>query len=154
MPFTPGTTNSSFTQGYGSSISYAATTYSAGVYSVSGSYTKIAQSMDLQSPEDEVGDIKITNNDSPNNSQEYRPGMLDPGEMDFELIYTPAEHLTLHTICGDGNVYAFKEIFADGSNFVWFGWVKKIGVETKTENEAVKSKVTIRTATKPVFALS
>jgi hypothetical protein len=145
---------STFTPGFGSTISYAATTVSGGVYTVSGTYAKIAQSIDLASPEIEIGDIKLTNNDSPNQSHEYAPGLLEPGEIQFEWIYTPAEQATIYGITGDGNVYSFKETFSDGSNFIWLGWIKKIGVETKTEDNANKGKVTIRCKSKPAFSIS
>ena len=147
------TAYSNYTSGFGSSILMATTTYSGGAFTV-GTYVKVAQSKDLKSPEPEVGDIKITNNDSPNNSKEYRPGMIEPGETEFDWIYFPSQQATLYATLGDGNIYGWKEVFPDGSNCVWLGYIKKIGIETKTEDEAITGKVTIKAINKMVYSAS
>lgn len=135
-----------YTVGYGSILSYA--TLTAGV---AGSYTAIAQTVDLTGPDPEVGDINVTNNDSPANTKEHAPGMIEPGTMDFELIYKKAVTTTLYGMFGDGNVYGFKETYPDGSTWVFQGYLSKFGMETKTEDQAIKNKITIKLTNKPAF---
>jgi hypothetical protein len=139
---------STFTVGYGSKIYMATITMPAGTI---GTYTAIAQTKDLKGPEPEVGDIKITNNDSPNNTKEYAPGMIEPGEMSFEMVYTKTQATTLFAAFGDGNTYSFKELYVDGSTTIFPGFIKKIGIETKTEDEANMAHITIKLTGKPVF---
>jgi hypothetical protein len=122
-------------------------------YSTNGtSYTKIGQSRDVQSPNPEVGEVNLTNNDSPNNTKEYAPGMIEPGELEFELVYKASATTTLYGLLGDGNIYHWAEKFADGSGFTCKGFIKSFGVETATEDEANITKVTIKLTEKPVFA--
>lgn len=138
---------SQFVKGFGSQISYA--TITAGV---AGTYTKVAQTVDLDSPTPEVGDIKITNNDSPNNSHEYAPGLIEPGDMDFEVVYVKTMHETVLNMVGDGNIYSFQETFADSSTCTFTGYWKSAGVTGKTEDSALSGKLKIKLASKPVWA--
>lgn len=131
-----------YTVGFGSAIYYSAD---------GTTYTKIAQSRDLKGPNPEVGDIKLTNNDSPNNTKEYAPGMIEPGEIDFELVYDKAQAATLYAMFGDGLIHFWREVYADGSKWEFKGYIKKFGTETKTEDEANTTTVTIKLTNKPVF---
>jgi hypothetical protein len=142
--------NTAYTAGYKSSIWMAQCTFSGGVYTP-GSYTKIGQTKDIKGPSPEVGEIKLTNNDSPNNTKESAPGMIEPGDISFELYYTPTGYTALYTAFGDGNMYSFKEIFADASGFTSLGYLKKLPVETKTEDEANMVNVEIKLTAKPMF---
>ena len=67
-----------YTVGYGSQIYYGTRGGTPA--------TKVAQTRDIKGPSPEVGDVKLTNNDSPNNTKEYGPGMLEPGEVDWECL--------------------------------------------------------------------
>lgn len=116
-----------------------------------GTYAAIAQTKDLTGPEPEVGKINITNNDSPNNTKETAPGMIAPGDMEFELVYSKAQAATLYGYFGDGNSYAWREVYPDGSKWEFNGFLSKFGSETKTEDEAIMNKVTITIQNKPVF---
>lgn len=106
-------------------------------------YTAIAQTLDLKSPEPDTAKVKITNNDSPGNTQEYVAGLIDPGDSEFETIATPAQMAILYGyFTSRANMY-WKETYPDGSGWKWIGFVSKIGEETKTENEAIHAKVSI-----------
>jgi hypothetical protein len=63
-----------FTLGFGSQI-YVSTD--------GDTYTLIAQSKDINSPSSEVGTVNITNNSSPNFSEEVAAGLYKPGTIDF-----------------------------------------------------------------------
>jgi hypothetical protein len=145
--------NTQYTAGYKSIIEMAPTTVSGGVYTP-GTYVKIGQSKDIKGPSPEVGEIKLTNNDSPLNTKESAPGMIEPGDISFQVIYTPTGFNTLYAAFGDGNIYSFREVFADGSGFTSLGYLKKTPVETKTEDEANVINVEVKLTSKAVFAAS
>lgn len=114
-------------------------------------YVDVAQSVDLSGPSPEVGDINITNNDSPDNCKEYKPGMIEPGELEFELIYTKAQCATLYGKFGDDTVYFWRETYPDGSTWKFQGYIKSFGTEGETEDGALTNSVTIKLTTKPAF---
>src|SRR5436305_133763 len=128
-------------------LGYASQLYSqalAGSGSGSGgSWVKFAATIDLKGPEPEIGDVKITNNDSPNKSHEYKAGggLIEPGTQDFEVVYNKTEQARIYAMFGDGNNYNFAEVYPDGtggtggSGWTYTGYIKKIGVETKTEDD-------------------
>lgn len=138
---------SNYTLGYGSTISIAP--IAGGTV---GSYVAIAQTVDLNSPASEVGDVNITNNDSPNNTKESVPGMIEPGDLEFEVVYVKAQFQTLAGYRGDGNIYSFKETFPDGAVCVFPGYIKKLSLEGKTEDDALKGKITIKLNGKEVWS--
>ncbi len=109
-------------------------------------FVKIAQSKDLKSPESEVAKVKITNNDSPTSpgpSQEYIPGMIDPGDMEFDWVYVKAQQKILYAHWAGRDIVQFKEVFPDGSGYTFGGFITKVTNESKTEDEAISGKVSI-----------
>ena len=112
--------------------------------SAAGPFTSMAQSVDVKSPEPEVAKVKVTNNDSPNNSQEYIPGLFDPGDLELEVIYTPTVQAQWYADFAARSVQWYTVVFPDGSGWKFPGFVQKFGDETKTENEAIKAKVTVK----------
>lgn len=121
-------------------------------FSLAGSvYTDIVQTVDLAGPSPEVGDIKITNNSSPNNTHEYMPGLIEPGELDFDIVYTKAQCATLYALLGDGNTYFWRETWPDGSKWEFKGYVKGFGTEGETEDGKLTNSMKIKLTTKPVF---
>jgi hypothetical protein len=135
-----------YTPGYGSTLAYAVITGGS-----PGAYNHIGQSVDLGGPSPEVGDIKVTNNDSPNNTHEYGPGMIEPGVIEFELVYESTVLEALYALFGNGIIYSFQETFPDNSYWTFTGYFKKFGTETKTEDDAIKNKISIKVTGKPVF---
>lgn len=140
-------TASQFVKGFGSSIAYA--TITAGVV---GTYTKVVQTVDVSSPMPEVGDIKVTNNDSPNNTHEYAPGIVEPGDVEYQCVYYKSGHETLLGFVGNGIIYSWQETFADGSTCTFPGYLKSAGVEGKTEDDALKGKLKVKLTGAPVWA--
>jgi hypothetical protein len=133
-----------FTLGFGSQI-YVSTD--------GDTYTLIAQSKDLNSPSSEVGTVNITNNSSPNFSEEVAAGLYKPGTIDFEWIYTPTQQATLYGYWNSApsQTLFFKEIFTDASGWTFSGFLTKIENETKTENEAIMGKVSVQLTVKAVY---
>lgn len=139
-------TPSTYSVGYGSKIEFATDTNGT-----PGTYTKIGQTKDIKGPDSEVGDVKVTNNDSPDNTKEYGPGMIEPGVIGWDLVYEKTDFATLYALFGDGNKYFWRETFADGSTMVAPGYLKKLPIVTKTEDEANMVSVEVKLTGKPVF---
>ncbi len=131
------------TLGFGSILAYS----SAGT-----TYTAIAQTVDLSGPEPEIGDVKITNNDSPNRTHEYHPGgLIEPGEMDFQVVYKKSVCATLYAMFGDEINYFWRETYPDGSKWDFKGYLKKFGTEAPTEDDKMTNTMTLKLTNKPVF---
>jgi hypothetical protein len=141
-------TMTNYTLGYQSKLYSAPYTTNGNAV---GSYVAVAQTKDLSGPEPEVGKVNVTNNDSPANTKETAPGMIAPGDMEFEIVYTKAQANTLYITFGDQNIYAWREVYPDGAAWTFLGFLSKFGTETKTEDESITNKITITITSKPVF---
>ena len=130
------------TPGYGAQLGYGTD---------GNSYTSILQTVDLGGPEPEVGAVGITNNDSPDNTKEYMPGMVEPGEMEFEVVYKKSVCAAVYALHGDGVTYFWKLTYPDGSHWTFKGFVTTFGTEAPTEEGAMKNTVGIKLTNKPVY---
>jgi hypothetical protein len=143
-------TASHYVIGFGSQIAYA--TITSGTV---GTYAIVAQTLDISSPMPEVGDIKITNNSSPNNTHEYGVGgLIEPGDTEYEVVYYKTGHETLLNMCGNGVLYSWQETFTDtpASVCTFPGYIKSAGVEGKTEDDALKGKIKIKLTGAPIWS--
>lgn len=132
------------TIGFGSTLSHSTTS--------GGTYTPIAQTVDLNGPEPEIGDVKITNNSSPNRTHEYNPGgLIEPGTLEFQVVYAKAACATLYAMFGDQTVYFWKETYPDGSYWSFQAYVNKFGTEAPTEDSAIMNTIGLKLTGKPTF---
>lgn len=116
--------------------------------------TKVAQSVDLPMPEPETGDVKFTNNDSPDNTHEYMPGLIEPGEFEFDVVYAADGYNSIYAKQMARTTHNWSEVFPDGSGWTFRGYVKKCTGEAPTEDEAIKGTFTIKVTGKPVHLAS
>jgi hypothetical protein len=116
-----------------------------------GTWVEIAYTEDLKTPDIEVGDIKITNNQSPNNTHEYMPGLIEGGTVEYDIVYTSSVAGTLYGLLDAATTYAWQEVYPDGAAMVWFGYVKGFGIEGKTEDGDLKNKMKVKVCSKPTF---
>jgi hypothetical protein len=123
-------------------------------YSLDGgnTYTSIAQCMELQPPDITINDVDITGLLSPNQAKQFRPGLLDGGEVAFKLIFLASVLSALYNQLF--NTLYWKEIYPDGttqgSTWVFQGYIKKFGGEIPVDNN-IMCNVTIKVTGKPVF---
>lgn len=132
------------TKAYGSQLYYKGPS--------DGDWVKIAQTRDLSSPSPEKGDINITNNDSPDNTKEYRPGMVEPGDLEFELIYEKSQQAELLGLMDDDAIYEFAIEYPDGAGWEFVGYVKGFGTEGETEDGVLVTTCTIKVTGMPEFS--
>jgi hypothetical protein len=144
------TTPSLFVPGFGTSIAFATYNDSSGT-PVIGTYTAIAQSMDVNSPSEEGGTIKITNNQSPGPSgglarHEYAPGLVEPGDTEFDVIYYKSKHLVVVQMANNGVIYIWQITFSDtpATLCTFTGFITGAPLSGKTEDDAMKGKIKIK----------
>jgi len=130
------------TVGYGSTLAFSTD---------DTTYTPIAQTVDLNGPEPEIGDVKVTNNDSENATHEHLPGLIEPGENEFKVVYAKAACNTLYTMFGTRTVYWWKETYPDGAFWKFKGYMKKFGTEAPTEDGAIMNTIGLKLTKKPTF---
>lgn len=115
--------------------------------------TPVAQTIDLPFPEPETGDAKITNNDSPDFTHEYIPGLIEPGVFEFEVIYKKDQYAGLAAKQAARTIHDWVEEFPDGSGWGFPGYVKKVTGEAPTEDEPIKGTITIKCTGRPVHTV-
>ena len=54
-------------------------------------WVKIGQTRDFTGPNFDINDVDVTNNDSPNHFKEYIPGLIEPGDLSFSIIFNPSD---------------------------------------------------------------
>lgn len=117
-------------------------------------YVDIVQTIDLAGPSPEQGDIKTTNNSSPSNTHEYMPGLIEPGELDFDIVYTKTQANTLYGLFPGNPVYFWRETYPDGSKWQFKAYVKGFGTEGETEDGKLTNTMKLKLTTKPTFTQS
>lgn len=112
--------------------------------------TAIAQIRDLSGPSSEVDDIDISNTDSANRRREFIAGMVDEGEVSFDLVYQKGQHNTLKGLIGGNtttsNNDSFEVEFSDrtntsgtGSVFAFAGYGGGLGAEAPFEDKVTST---------------
>lgn len=111
--------------------------------------------VDLQSFPDLMGDTdKIETTTLEDRSRRYLPGLKDPGDMEFEFLYSGQGAGTNWKELRDaetaGVAVAYELVFPDKSAFTWSG-IPSVGMTGKGIGEALtfKAKITPTTAITP-----
>jgi hypothetical protein len=130
------------THTYGSTI---------GVGPVGGSFTLIAEVLDISGPDVKVNAVKVTHLTSDAAFHEKLAGLADGGEVTLKLNFIKAQFLTLYGYLR--LLKGWKITFADSSNFIMAGFITNIKVEAQ-EDQQIIANVTVTVTGAPVFAVS
>ncbi|MGH9204208.1 MAG: phage tail tube protein, partial [Vicinamibacterales bacterium] len=60
-------------------------------------FATIAEATNISGPTLDRATLDVTSHDSANRTREYVGGLIDPGEVTFEVNWDPAEHMPLKT---------------------------------------------------------
>ena len=60
-------------------------------------WTKVGNTRDISGPSLSTNDVDVTNNDSENHFKEYIAGLIDPGEVTFDIVLDPDERTHIGT---------------------------------------------------------
>lgn len=87
-------------------------------------FTTIARITDLSLPSLSADSVESTSHDSANFTREFEPGLIDPGEISFTILFDPAE--TTHGLTA-GLPYlmknrlkrSFQILYTDAGDTIW-----------------------------------
>ena len=100
-----------------------------------GPYTKVPEIMKISGPGFSVGEIDVTNLDSPNNTKEYIPGLVDPGDLTAEMNWLPDDttHIALFNDVGSRTVRKWKITLSGTTKVITFsGYVKTFPIDLQS----------------------
>src|SRR5579863_5676236 len=127
MPFPSATP---YTPAYGSQFFYSTD---------DSTWTLLGYTADIDGASPERGEIKLTNNQSPNNAEEVEPGMLKLGDTTFDLVYSYSALTAINamlTVNAATTQYYFKELWVDNHGVTYAGFMKSAKESGKTEDGA------------------
>jgi hypothetical protein len=90
-------------------------------------FAAVAQVRDIEGPGIEVDDVDASHRGS--RLKKFQPGMIDNGEVKFDIVYDPALHSTLYGLIGTEKNW--KLVMPDSGAETWAfsgyikGWSKK-----------------------------
>lgn len=134
------------TKGTGVVLSYG----SAADYS-SGSWTPIAQVLDVKPHQQQVDDIETTNMASPSGYKTYEPGLKEPGELSATLQYNASDHAAVLALLGVQR--GWKVTFADTSGWKLNAYIKSFQDMVERE-KLVTTDVTMKLSGPPLWVAS
>lgn len=111
-----------------------------------GSFTAIGQLADLNGPQGDVDAVDVTTHDSPSARREFKPGLVDEGTVDFELVWDPADstHQILSTLRGARTVCPWRIVWVNGTTTSFSGFVTTMSPVAPVDDKLACS-FTIRT---------
>jgi hypothetical protein len=96
-------------------------------------YTELAGISDLNVPDSVVAAVKNTNYKTTNKVNDYLPGWKEGGSMEVTMDYIPTNLTTLKGM--EGVRKSWKILLNDGGNFLFEGFVEKVGVKAPAEGK-------------------
>lgn len=118
------------TWGYGTTLGYSAVG--------AGSYTTLTKIVEIDEKKIKTKKINITTLDSPNYTEECRPGMVEVDAFTVKMIWKKTVHNTLLTIAKSSSANRdWKITLSDGSTLVGTGYIAEMSESPKASNEEV-----------------
>lgn len=112
-------------------------------------YTDLGEVVDCSDPSITVDEAEFTHYESPDGYKEIKPTWADPGEIDVELNYLPAQEATLLGLVATEKPYRITK--PDGATWDFSGFIK--GMSGKNDNKGkCSTTLKIRVMGKPTFA--
>lgn len=134
--------------GYGTTLSYSTNL-------VTPSYTALAELIDITPPKQKVKSVDFTTFSSPSDAQEFKPGLLDGGEVTLKVNYRSDSQAVVDTLVQ--TMVAWKtqlpitasEVTTGGS-WTFTGFLTDIGGAVPVDDR-ITSDFTIKVSGVPVF---
>ena len=91
-----------------------------------GSFSDVAEVMDITPPNQQADDVETTHYKSPNRTKEYTPGLIEPGEMSFGINWIPSDDtdLLLQGLKSSGAKRKMRVTWPNGVTWSWTGYIK------------------------------
>lgn len=94
--------------------------------------TAIAKIRRLGGPNLDTELVDVTTFDSPDNFREFIGGLIDAGEFEVELIYTPAGCSAIYGLLRTETDYVL--MFSDNATWAFTGFMSRFGQETPLDD--------------------
>jgi hypothetical protein len=120
------------TIGYGATVSYSDTE--------NGSYTPIAEILDLALPELTQDSVDATHMESPDNYMEKIPALKDPGEYTFSFNFNNDQYETVFGMVGTAKWWMIQS--PGGDAWIFPGFISGLGGEMPV-NDRIVAEVTL-----------
>lgn len=124
------------------------------VVSTSGADITTGQIRNITGPGVSGTDVDTTTMDSSSNYRTFVPGLLDPGEVSFSLVYDPASttHTRLARFMGERLSTTFKVYHGStaGNEDSFVGYIKGLSREIPMD-DLITADVTIKVSGKPGY---
>lgn len=110
-------------------------------------FTTIAEVKSISGPDQQAGIIDVTNMDSPNNTREFLPNLIDPGTLSFDINFLPGNtgHQALQTVLTSRAKRNFRLIYtnspANQADFA--GYVTGLSISAGIE-DALSASITVK----------
>jgi len=109
-------------------------------------FTTVAEVDDINGPTDTFDIIEATSHDSPNSRKEFIAGLLDGGELSFDIHFVPTNqtHIDLQSVHDNRQTRNWQLIFPDSSTFAFAGLIPGFEVQAPADGELLTASVTIK----------
>lgn len=128
--------------GYGSKFYIES---AASVGTVTPTYVSLAEVYNITPPNQQVDDVDVTHNESPNRTREFIAGLIDPGECSFEMNFIPGSDSDdrISELKTAGTRLRCRIEFPNAVTWDFLGSVKGYEISSSTEDKMTAT-VTIR----------
>lgn len=113
-----------------------------------GSYTTVSEVIDVNFPEPEAADVETSHYTTANGINEYMPGWVEGGDVEFEVNYNKVEYPLLQAIFKT-KLY-WKITLPDASTLIFHGYINKLGGPIPNKDR-VTNKIKIKVLDIPAF---
>jgi hypothetical protein len=125
-------------------------------YQDATTWTPFAKVIEIGPPPTTAVDINTTTLDTPDDYEDFDPGLADNGDSTFKLQWTPDQNETIYNMFRIKK--GFRLLYSDmptpsgvGSNLQFNGWIKGIAGESITKDNNVEATITVRVVGKPLY---
>lgn len=116
-------------------------------------FTAIANVTNVTGPGLTRSTIDVTAHDSPDNHMEFIGGLVDPGEVTFDIHYDPAQHDTLIADLEDVDPRNYQVVFPDATASTWAFAAVMTGFEPSAPvDDKLSASLTFKVTGKPTIS--
>lgn len=115
-------------------------------------FTLIGEATDIDGPEQDRDTIETTSHDSPGGFREFVGGLIDGGDVSFEVRYDPELHNILQDDFEDPQPRNYRIVLPDPPGGTWnfSGFITNMGMAFPME-DAMSCSFTFKVSGKPEF---
>lgn len=114
-------------------------------------WTDLGEAFSITPPAPTRGSVEFTHLKSPNKTREYKPGMIEPGDVNVALNYTKALKTKVDTLFAAGGLQEFQITYPDASTETFFAFLTGKPIEGGEVEGKLAMTVPMKVSGLPVF---